>query len=182
MQRHICLSTWSAQLGLTVQFPRRHAPTLVHSPIPSPSTIPQPIISLPDVISQIRRGVPLCLRDPIAEVLEPIPAVPELPVLPAHLPHRLEIVQRASRPGRWYATTDAVIVVRVAAVVGPDGLSGHEVVDLRREISTGARLRVEAVDRGLRLVAINEGAYVVCLSFDGNERRPIGYRRVRAQH
>lgn len=89
-------------------------------------------------------------------------------------------MQRRAGPRRRDAATDRVVIMRVAAPIGPhEPLHGRR--HMRLEVLAGGAFRSEAVHAGFRLVAVDERADVVGLRLDGDERRAVGHRRVRPQ-
>lgn len=164
-----------------MKLPLRLCPTLRHLPTSCPSTQVPTIIAVPDIVSQVSRGVPLGLRDTIPQPREPTAAVLKVVVLEPRLPQRLQVVQRRPRPRDGRLPPVGLDVVRVAAAVGPDhALRGARHV--RPEVVRRGRLEAHAVDAGLRLVPVDEGADKVGLGLEGDDDGPVGDGRPGPAH
>lgn len=160
------------QLGLSVQLPRRLTARLRDGQGPlEPAPVPGVVVR-PDVVGRVRRGIPLRLRDARAQEAEPVPPVCHVPVVAAHLPHGLEVVQRRPGPRGGCAPADDVVVVRVAAAVGPHELA-HHVGDVGGKVICGVLLESDGAD-GLRLPAVDEVADIVSLSLNGRDHGSVG--------
>ena len=73
-----------------------------------------------------------------------------------------------------------MIVVGVATIIRPNGFL-HEGADVLLELSADIPLESHAMD-GFRLVTVDKGTDVVCLSFNRDHGRTIGNRRIGAKH
>lgn len=164
---------------LSMKISRWKTSTLRHFPPSGPSTQLPAIVLIPDIVCQVCRRIPFCLRNTVSHPSKPVATVLEVIIFEPGLQDGFEIVKGGSWPHDRRQAPVRLDVVTVTAVFRPHHALGC-VGDISRELSRCGCLEADGAEGGLGLVFIDEGTNIVGLCLDARNDRAVGYWGPRA--